>query len=136
MTDPEYLRKQVAFIETLVADPRRLARPQMLASDVREQRFVMHTLQMAAQAALDVASHVVSDDRLGEPETNRELFALLDQAGWINPDLARRMADMAGFRNLVVHGYAKVDMAVVGDIPAHRLGDLLEYADAIRAGVH
>jgi uncharacterized protein YutE (UPF0331/DUF86 family) len=65
---------------------------------------------------------------LGEPETNRESFALLDQAGWLNPDLARRMADMAGFRNLVVHGYAKVDMAVAADILAHRPDDLLEYA--------
>jgi hypothetical protein len=52
---------------------RRLARPAEIAHDLREQRFVEHTLQIAIQAALDVASHIVSDQRLGEPRTNREL---------------------------------------------------------------
>lgn len=30
-------------------------------TDVREQRFATHTLQLAIQTALDVASHIVSD---------------------------------------------------------------------------
>jgi uncharacterized protein YutE (UPF0331/DUF86 family) len=47
-----------------VADLRRLARPDLLSQDVREERFVEHTLQIAIQAALDVASHIVSDKRL------------------------------------------------------------------------
>jgi uncharacterized protein YutE (UPF0331/DUF86 family) len=34
---------------------------------VRERRFVEHTIQIAIQAALDVASHIISDERLGEP---------------------------------------------------------------------
>jgi len=48
---------------------------------VRERRFIGHTLQLAIQAALDLASHIVSDERLGEPATNRELFSLLARAG-------------------------------------------------------
>ena len=91
----------------MVADLRRLARPDVIETDLREERFVAHTLQMAAQAALDVASHIVSDERLGEPRTNRELFALLEGSGWLPAELAARMQAMAGFRNLVVHGYAK-----------------------------
>jgi predicted nucleotidyltransferase len=58
----------------LVRELRELANPAALASDVRERRFVEHTLQIAIQAMLDVASHIVSDERLGDPETNRELF--------------------------------------------------------------
>jgi hypothetical protein len=44
---------------------------------VREERFVEHTLQTAIQAAIDVTGHIVSDERLGEPRTNREMFDLL-----------------------------------------------------------
>jgi uncharacterized protein YutE (UPF0331/DUF86 family) len=73
VTDAELLAKKLALIESLVADLRRLARPAEIAHDLREQRFVEHTLQIAIQAALDVASHIVSDQRLGEPRTNREL---------------------------------------------------------------
>jgi len=49
MTDAELIEKKLAFIETCVAELRRLADPSALESDVREQRFVEHTLQIAIQ---------------------------------------------------------------------------------------
>jgi uncharacterized protein YutE (UPF0331/DUF86 family) len=79
MTDPALVAKKLAQIESCLSDLRRLARPEALANDIREQRFVEHTLQVAIQAALNVAPHIVSDRRLGEPRTNRELFDLLQR---------------------------------------------------------
>jgi len=133
MTDPELLAKKLAFVETCVADLRRLARPEALEADVREERFVQHTLQIAIQAALDVASHIVSDERLGEPRTNRELFDLLGRHGWLSSGQAAALGDMAGFRNVLVHGYGDVDLTIVRDILEHRLDDLLSFAATIRA---
>src|SRR5262249_57144135 len=98
----------------------------------REARFILHTLQIAIQASLDVASHIVSDARLGEPETNRELFDRLAQHGWVSADLAATMAKMAGFRNIVVHGYAGVNLDIAKDVIEHRLGDLLAFVKTIR----
>lgn len=132
MTDPELVAKKLALVETCVADLRRLVRPAEFASDVREQRFAEHTLQIAIQAALDVASHVVSDLRLGEPRTSRELFDLLERAGWIPPPLAATLRNMVGFRNILVHGYEDVDLAVVRDIVEHRLDDLLQFVAVVR----
>lgn len=60
MTDPDVIARKLALIETCVADLRRLARLEALETDVREQRFVEHTLQLAIQAAIDVASRIVS----------------------------------------------------------------------------
>ena len=111
---------------------RTLARPADIVRDVREARFVLHTLQIAIQAAIDVASHIVSDEQLGEPETNRELFDRLAGHGWLPADLAATMARMAGFRNIVVHGYGDVSLEVVRDIVDHRLGDLLAFVAAVR----
>jgi uncharacterized protein YutE (UPF0331/DUF86 family) len=132
VTDPELVAKKLAAIETCVEQLRTLARPEALRSDVREQRFVEHTLQVAIQAALDVASHVVSDERLGEPQTNRELFELLGRAGWLDAALARVLRDMAGFRNVIVHGYQDVDLGVVEDVVQNHLGALLAFVAAIR----
>jgi uncharacterized protein YutE (UPF0331/DUF86 family) len=132
VTDPDLVAKRLALIETCVAQLRSLARPEALRTDVREERFVEHTLQVAIQAALDVASHIVSDDRLGEPETNRELFDLLARAGRIPPALAATLRDMAGFRNVMVHGYQDVDLGVVEDVLRNHLGDLLAFVAAIR----
>ena len=132
MTDPDLLAKRLAVIDTCVRDLRELARPDALRTDVREERFVEHTLQLAIQAALDAASHVVSDERLGEPRTNRELFTLLARAGWVDRRLAEQLGDMAGFRNVLVHGYDTVDLSVVADVVEHRLDDLVQFAEAIR----
>ncbi|HEX6976371.1 MAG TPA: DUF86 domain-containing protein [Vicinamibacterales bacterium] len=132
MTDPALVAKKLALIESCISDLQRLARPDVLTSDVREQRFVEHTLQIAIQAALDVASHIVSDRRLGEPRTNRELFDLLQRDGWLTPTLTATLRNMAGFRNVLVHGYDDVDLGVVKDVLDHHLGDLAAFAAAIR----
>ena len=135
MTDPDLLAKRLAVIDTCVRELRELARPDAIRADVREQRFVEHTLQLAIQAALDAASHIVSDERLGEPRTNRELFTLLARAGWIDAALAAKLGSMAGFRNILVHGYDTVDLAIVEDAVAHHLDDLLAFAAVVRERV-
>lgn len=133
MTDADLIAKKLAFIETCVAQLRTLARPDQLATDVREERFVEHTLQLAIQSALDVASHIVSDGRLGEPRTNAELFDLLCGAAWIDEPQRSTLRKMAGFRNVVVHGYMTVDLAIVRSIVEHNLDDLLSFVSAIRS---
>lgn len=133
MTDPELLAKKLALVETCVSDLRRLARPSELVRDLREQRFVEHTLQIAIQAAMDAASHIVSDLRLGEPRTGRELFDLLEREGWIESDLAAMLGRMVGFRNILVHGYDTVDLNIVRDILDRHLDDLLLFVARLRS---
>lgn len=132
MTDAELVAKKLAFIETCVRELRTLSRPELIAEDVREQRFVEHTLQLAIQAALDVGSHVVSDARLGEPDTSRDVFRLLERAGIVTADLGGRLERMAGFRNVVVHLYQEVDLGIVRDVVENHLDDLLEFVTEIR----
>ncbi len=116
MTDPDLVLKKLARIETCIEDLRRHGRPELLGVDLVVERFVEHTLQIAIQSAIDAAAHVVADDRLGEPRTQRELFELLLRGGWIDSDLARRLQAMCGFRNVLVHGYDEVDLDVVRDV--------------------
>jgi uncharacterized protein YutE (UPF0331/DUF86 family) len=132
MTDPELLAKRLSQIETCVRELRELARPEAIDTDVREARFVEHTLQIAIQAALDAASHIVSDGHLGEPRTNRELFNLLEGASWIDAPLAAALRNMAGLRNILVHGYDTVDLAIVRDVVEQHLDELVEFVAAVR----
>ena len=131
MTDRALVEKKLAAIVSAVSDLRRLARLDAIRHDVREERFIEHTLQLAVQAALDVASHIVSDEALGEPETNRHLFDLLARASWIDVEQAGQLSRMAGFRNVLVHGYDDVDLAVVEDIVRNRLDDLLRFVAVV-----
>jgi uncharacterized protein YutE (UPF0331/DUF86 family) len=79
LTDPDLVAKKLALIETSVHELRSLGRPADIPIDKVQERFAEHTLQIAIQAVLDVASHIVSDERLGEPRTNREMVDLLER---------------------------------------------------------
>lgn len=132
MTDWELVAKRLAQIETCIHDLQTLARPEQMRKDVREERFIEHTLQIAIQAALDVAAHIVADEHLGEARTNRELFDLLESHGWIPGELATELGRMAGFRNIIVHGYGDVDLDIVEEIVRSHLGDLLRFVQVVR----
>ena len=132
MTDLQLVAKKLALIETSVGELRSLARLEAVQEDVRELRFAAYTLHIAIQAALDVAAHIVADNRLGEPQNNRELFELLARYGWISRELMGSLREMVGFRNIVVHGYERLNAAIVEEILRNHLDDLLQFVTAIR----
>ena len=132
MTDPDLIAKKLAEIETYVRELRTLVSVEKIKRDVKEERFAAHTLQLAIQNTLDVASHIVSDERLGEPQTNQELFTLLERNGWLDAHLALDLRSMAGFRNILVHGYQKLNLDVLNDVLQNRLTDLIDFVQAIR----
>jgi len=64
---------------------------------------------MLIEAAMNIANHLCSRLLEKAPSNYAETFLLLGKQGIITPELADRLARMARFRNLLVHGYAKVD---------------------------
>jgi uncharacterized protein YutE (UPF0331/DUF86 family) len=135
MTDVELILKKLAFIETCLAELRALARPDAIERDVKERRCFEHTLQIAIQALQDVASHIVSDQRLGEPSSNQALLTLLAGADWLSNDTASALRSAIGFRNVLVHGYTAVDPGIVRDVLENHLGDLHAFVTQIRAKI-
>ena len=94
---------------------------------------MVHTLQLAIQAALDVAFHLISEEGLGEPRSNSDAFAKLAEHGLLAATRATEMARMADFRNVVVHGYEVVDLRIVRDVVENHLGDLESYVADVDA---
>lgn len=133
MKDRHLVDKRLGLTVDGVADIRRLAKPEQFARDTVQLRFVERTLQIAIQAMLDVALIVCADRHLGEPNTNRELFAKLATDGWLQPEMVRTCEKMAGFRNIVVRQYLAVDPNIVRSIVESQLDDLLSFVRAIPA---
>lgn len=94
-----------------------------LLEDPTRQDSILLNLQRACEASIDLAMHLVRRRRLGLPQESREAFDLLEQAGLLPPDLARSMRAMVGFRNVAVHSYRELDLAIVRSIVHERLGD-------------
>jgi uncharacterized protein YutE (UPF0331/DUF86 family) len=60
---------------------------------------------------MDIADHIVADRRLPVPESAAATFAVLAEAGVLKPELGRTLGRMVGFRNILVHDYARLDTA-------------------------
>jgi uncharacterized protein YutE (UPF0331/DUF86 family) len=132
VTDAALVAKKLARIETCLADLKRVP-PDTVEGDLIRERFVEHTLQIAIQAAVDVASHIVSDDRLGDAASNHQLFDLLARNGWIPASQVPTMHRMVGFRNVLVHEYEDVDVKIVRLVLERHTGDLQAFVDAVRS---
>ncbi|WP_352425095.1 type VII toxin-antitoxin system HepT family RNase toxin [Aminomonas paucivorans] len=99
--------------------------------DHLRQDAIALNLQRAAEQCIDLANHAVRVRRLGIPKDSREGFLLLAREGLIPSRLASLMAGMVGFRNVLVHQYQELDLAVLTEVVEHRLEDLLEFTDWI-----
>lgn len=81
-----------------------------LESDLDTWLMVSRALELAAQCCVDLAMEVVAVRRLGLPETYREAFARLAQAGLLTPEHATRLQGWAGLRNVLAHVYTSIDL--------------------------
>ena len=100
-------------------------------ADTRSRRFVERTLHILIEACIDVAQHIISDEHFREPASYRDSFAVLAEEGVIHRDDLPRFARMAGFRNLIVHYYERIDDAVVYGVFRKRLGDFNLFVERI-----
>lgn len=92
------------------------------------QDSVVLNLQRAAQACIDGAMHAVRTGGLGLPQTSRDAFTLLADAGLLDPDLAAAMMRMVGFRNVAVHEYRALSLDVVRAVATDGLGEVEAFA--------
>ena len=88
-------------------------------------------LQLAIQAVLDVSNHIVADMNLNLPADNKELFELLARRKVLSVRLSRKLAPMAGFRNLLVHEYMEIDRHRVYATLKDDLGDFELFIKAV-----
>ncbi|MBW2368937.1 MAG: DUF86 domain-containing protein [Deltaproteobacteria bacterium] len=94
--------------------------------------IVERNLQVAIETCLDIGKIVISRKKLAEPKDNKGIFVILAEAGVINQQSLSFMIPMAGTRNILVHGYDKVDDSLVYGILKKHLDDFNTFLRQIR----
>jgi uncharacterized protein YutE (UPF0331/DUF86 family) len=131
--DPEIVRDRIHRIRRYVKDLdsfSRISKDDFLQNTER-QYAVLHALQLAIEASVEIAMHICSADGLGVPSTYAEAFVYLEREKILDSSLGDDLRAMARFRNLVVHAYADVDIARVYEILTTRVKDFSRYLVAI-----
>lgn len=99
----------------------------------RLRKAIERSLQVAVEVCLDIGRRIIALEGFRYPETNQDVFQILREEKIVPEDLLTTLREMARFRNLIVHDYAKIDNARVYGILKKRLGDFGAFAEAIRA---
>ena len=105
--------------------------PATFATDHTRQDAAILNVQRACEAALDMGQHLIRRERLGIPQSARDVFTLLAQAGWVDAMLAGRLQKMVGFRNIAVHDYQALQLVIVEAVITKHLGDFTDYSRAL-----
>ena len=98
----------------------------------REELWVIERgLQLCAQNAIDVATHLAASACKDVPDYS-SAFDRLAELGILTREFAAEFRKVAGFRNVLVHGYLEVDVSAVHSLLNERLEDFAEFARSIQ----
>ncbi|MCD6257722.1 DUF86 domain-containing protein [Candidatus Aerophobetes bacterium] len=103
-----------------------------LRSDRDKQNMVLHALLVSIQASIDIANHIIAEKSLQKPSTYRETFEILSKEGIISSELGDSLSDLAGFRNVLVHIYWRVNFEQVHRVLQEDLSPLKEFKKVIK----
>jgi uncharacterized protein YutE (UPF0331/DUF86 family) len=96
------------------------------AKDIAERN-----IQVAIEGCLDIAKVVISSMELPEPKDNKGVFTVLAEAGILSNESLKFLVPMAGTRNVLVHGYDKVEDSIIYSVIKQHLKDFAVFLKEI-----
>lgn len=95
-------------------------------NDYTKQDSIVLNIQRVCEASIDLAMHVISEKKLGVPQSSRDGFEVLNKNNLIDDKLNKNLKAMVGFRNIAVHDYKKIEIKIVQMIIEKHLEDFKE----------
>lgn len=100
-------------------------------NDLTVQGAAQHYFILAIECCLDIGEIIIADCRFRHPTDNRDVFRILGEHRVLSKPFAEKFMLAAGFRNLLVHGYTKVDMEKVYQHLRKDLGQFSTFAKSV-----
>jgi len=105
-----------------------------LESDPNERWVVERGLHLCAQNSLDITIHIAASRGRDVPDYASAIDEL-GRLGVLPREFVSQFRSVAGFRNVLVHGYLDVDLDLLHLLLSTRLGDFETFASHIEAYV-
>jgi len=102
-----------------------------LEKDALKRGAIERYMQLAAEVVLDVAGLLIAEYRFRTPEDYKDSLLILGEEGVLSKDFAKEFSGIAGFRNLLVHEYMKIDYQKVADNLNNHLDDFEKFATQV-----
>lgn len=126
------IEELISYLLDTVADIAQFEIDQeMLETNKERSAAVKYMVQTAVEACANIAEHIIFGLHLGNPVTSKEVFPILAEHNIISHDLSNKLKDAVGLRNILVHLYRQVDLAILTNSATVGLNDLRDFAKAI-----
>ena len=114
----EALNKIVAKLEKLDEYIKYLleiqkTKKQKFVNDFHFYGLAERYLQLSIEAITDIGKLIIIYKNLRKPEDNQDIFTVLKENKIISEKLYNDLYGIAGFRNVLVHDYEKIDREIV-----------------------
>lgn len=125
----DVLINKTAIVERCVARAREEyeADPTSFATNFTRQDAAILNIQRACEAVLDMGQHLVRREKLGVPQSARDVFDLLARTHWIDLPLAEALKRMVAFRNIAVHDYQSLMQPILVSVITNHLHEFLAF---------
>jgi len=94
--------------------------------------IVERNLEVAAQCCIDICHRIINLENARKPLDYYEAFIILSEIGVLPIDFAKRIAPLAGLRNILVHEYLGIDWNHVYR-NLQNIQNLVDFSEYIRA---
>jgi uncharacterized protein YutE (UPF0331/DUF86 family) len=101
-------------------------------NDYTRQDSVILNLQRACEASIDIANYLIKKRQIGIPQSSPDSFQLLHSAGYISSSVAINLKKMIGLRNIAVHDYKELNLAIVVAVVNNHLVDFELFSKEIK----
>lgn len=95
-----------------LSDLKKLSQKSFLA-DYRHFGLAERYLQLSIEILLDVGKLLILSENFEKPENNQEIFSILYNHKILSSRIISRISGIAGFRNVLVHDYEKIDREII-----------------------
>jgi uncharacterized protein YutE (UPF0331/DUF86 family) len=97
--------------------------------------LVSFNLMLAVQVCADIASHIISDEGWPAARNLAEGFRRLADKGVISLETSDALCFAVGLRNVVAHGYTRIDYSMLFAAASQGVGDLDMFAREVATWV-
>lgn len=84
-------------------------------------------IQISIESVIDIGNIIISVSGKEKPNTYRETMLKLSELGVVSKEFSQRLANMTGFRNILVHDYTRVDEEIIINILKKDIDDFIKY---------
>ena len=100
--------------------------------DIKSKAACERYIEKIVEAVIDLAFLVIKEKNFGIPEEDKETFDILVKNKIISAELAQKLKDAKGMRNIISHQYGTINDEIIFEAITDQIGkDVEEFIERI-----